>query len=103
MPFGQGIPTASDKCEYEPTMLIHLIGSVDGGGHTDTCPVCPEHEHWQQRTLLNPISTSNHFTAPSLEPPIPNDDNLFVDRPVFSTKNQNVEESRQSGRVAHKA
>jgi hypothetical protein len=25
--------------------------------------VCPEHEHWQQRTLLNPISTSNKFTT----------------------------------------
>jgi hypothetical protein len=29
--------------------------------------VCPEHEHWQQRTLLNPISTSRHFTEPNLD------------------------------------
>lgn len=26
--------------------------------------MCPEHEHWQQRTLLNPISTSRNFADP---------------------------------------
>lgn len=23
--------------------------------------VCPEHEHWQQRTLLNPLAVSTHY------------------------------------------
>jgi hypothetical protein len=25
--------------------------------------VCPEHEHWQQRTQINPITVSNNFKS----------------------------------------
>ena len=90
--------------------------------------MCPEHEHWQQRTLLNPISTSNHFTEPSLdldqsednednedeegdgdedgmngEGDGDRDDGLVVDRPVFTIKNENVEmPTAQHGRLSRK-
>lgn len=85
--------------------------------------MCPEHEHWQQRTLLNPISTSNHFTEPSLDLDQDEgnedeegdddgmdgdgdgdgDDGLVVDRPVFTIKNENIEmPTAPQGRLSRK-
>lgn len=84
MHFGQGIPAAEDKrqcnCCCSQTSLL-------------TRTVCPEHEHWQQRTLLNPISISHHFTEANvggLTPTADADDELIVERPVFSAKDPNI-------------
>lgn len=69
--------------------------------------------------MLNPISTSNHFTEPSLDfdegdededendgggdDGDDGDDGLVVDRPVFTIKNENIEmPAAPNGRGSHK-
>jgi hypothetical protein len=73
MPLGMGIPSARDEREYSAVPIDVQRGVPDAA-------VCPEHLHFQQRRLENP---------------------LLVSRPLWSPEADLEEESEESGDGAH--
>lgn len=62
MQFGMGQPSTNQDCKsMRPAALLPRASNARA---EPLCTVCPEHEHYQQRTLWNPVANARQWYGP---------------------------------------